>query len=50
MKLSTMFLLMAVLAASAVTAQKIEPAVNVAASGFSADRLKRIDDQMNDWV
>ena len=50
MKLSTLFLLMAVLTTSAATAQKIEQATNVATSGFSADRLKRIDDQMNDWV
>ncbi len=50
MKLSTLFLLMAVLTTSAVTAQKIEQATNVATSGFSADRLKRIDDQINYWV
>ena len=50
MKLSTLFLLMAVLTNSAATAQKIEQATNVATSGFLADRLKRIDDQMNDWV
>ena len=41
---------MAVLTTSVATAQKIEQATNVATSGFSADRLKRIDDQMNDWV
>ena len=50
MKLSTLFLLMAVLTTSAVTAQKIEQATNVATSGFLADRLKRIDDQINYWV
>ena len=41
---------MAVLTTSVATAQKIEQATNVATSGFLADRLKRIDDQMNDWV
>ena len=50
MKLRTLFLLMNVLTAMAAAAQKIEPAANVAASGFSADRLKKIDDQINDWV
>ena len=41
---------MAMVAAFSLNAQKIEQAVNVAATGFSADRLKRIDDQMNEWV
>lgn len=50
MKSGTLFFLMAVLFSGNITAQKIEQATNVAASGFSADRLKRIDDQMNDWV
>jgi CubicO group peptidase (beta-lactamase class C family) len=50
MKLHTLFLAMVVLAANTLTAQKIEPASNAAASGFSAERLKRIDEQMNDWV
>jgi CubicO group peptidase (beta-lactamase class C family) len=50
MKLSAFFLLVTMVAVTTATAQKIEPATNVAASGFSADRLKRIDDQMNDWV
>ena len=50
MKLSTLFLLMAVCFACNVAAQKIEQEVNVAASGFSEERLKKIDNQMNDWV
>jgi CubicO group peptidase (beta-lactamase class C family) len=50
MKLKIVFFILALFVAFAVTAQKIEPASNVAASGFSADRLKRIDVQMNDWI
>ena len=33
-----------------VLAQKIEPAVNAAAAGFSAERLARIDERVNEWV
>ena len=50
MKLSTLFLMMAVLVACNVTAQKIEQSANVATSGFSEERLKKIDNQMNEWV
>ena len=50
MKLSTLFLMMAVCIACNVTAQKIEQSANVAANGFSQERLKKIDAQMNDWV
>jgi CubicO group peptidase (beta-lactamase class C family) len=50
MKLSTLFLMLSVFFACTLMAQKIEPAANVSASGFSANRLKRIDEQMNDWV
>ena len=50
MKVCSLFFIMAMVAAFSLNAQKIEQAVNVAATGFSADRLKRIDDQMNEWV
>jgi len=50
MKLKTVFFIMTLFFAFDVTAQKIEQVTDVAASGFSAERLKRIDDQMNDWV
>ena len=50
MKLRTLFLLMIILAANNLTAQKIEPVINAAASGFATERLKRIDEQINDWV
>lgn len=30
--------------------QKLEPAVNSASAGFSAERLQRIDREMNEWV
>ena len=50
MKLKTVFFIMTLFFAFDVIAQKIEQATDVAASGFSAERLKRIDDQMNDWV
>ncbi len=39
-----------ILIACSVTAQKIEQSTNVAASGFSEERLQKIDVQMNDWV
>lgn len=50
MKVCSLFFMMAMVAAFSLNAQKIEQAVNVAAIGFSADRLKRIDDRMNEWV
>ncbi len=50
MKLSRLFLMMAVLIACNVSAQKIEQSANVTASGFSEERLKKIDNQMNEWV
>ena len=50
MKVCSLFFMMILLVAFTAMAQKIEPATNVAATGFSAERLKRIDDQMNDWV
>ena len=33
-----------------ISAQKIVPAATPEAAGFSAERLKRIDREMNDWV
>jgi CubicO group peptidase (beta-lactamase class C family) len=50
MKQSVLFLMTIVLAAVSVTAQKIEPVIVAEARGFSTERLKRIDDQINDWV
>jgi CubicO group peptidase (beta-lactamase class C family) len=50
MKQSVLFLMTIVLAAVSVTAQKIEPLIVAEARGFSTERLKRIDDQINDWV
>ncbi len=50
MKVCSLFFMMAMVAAFSLNAQKIEQAVNVATTGFSADRLKRIDDRMNEWV
>lgn len=43
------FLLLIIIAASAF-AQKIVPATTVESVGFSAERLKRIDVVLNDWV
>ncbi len=50
MKVHVLLLLLLLFTAFDIKAQKIEPATNVAATGFSGERLKRIDDQMNDWV
>ena len=50
MKVHVLVLLLLLFTAFDIKAQKIEPATNVAATGFSAERLKRIDDQMNEWV
>jgi CubicO group peptidase (beta-lactamase class C family) len=50
MKVCVLVLLLLVSVAFDIKAQKIEMATNVATAGFSAERLKRIDDQMNDWV
>jgi CubicO group peptidase (beta-lactamase class C family) len=50
MKLKILVFLLTLFFAFDVIAQKIEQANDVAASGFSAERLKRIDEQMNDWV
>ena len=50
MKVHVLLLLLLLFTASDIKAQKIEPATNVAVTGFSAERLKRIDDQMNEWV
>ncbi len=38
------------LLSSVTLAQKIVPAVTPEAAGFSSERLKRIDREMNDWV
>jgi CubicO group peptidase (beta-lactamase class C family) len=50
MKVCTLFFMMGMLVAFTGNAQKIEQATNVTATGFSTERLKRIDDLMNDWV
>lgn len=50
MKVSVLVLLLLVFIAFDIKAQKIEPTTNLAATGFSTELLKRIDDQMNDWV
>ena len=50
MKVHVLVLLLLLFNAFYIKAQKIEPATNVADIGFSAERLKKIDDQMNDWV
>ena len=49
MKKYILFLLLAGLVSSAFT-QKIVPATTVESAGFSAERLKRIDVVLNDWV
>ncbi|CAN5647292.1 serine hydrolase domain-containing protein [soil metagenome] len=43
-------LLFAVIIASAISAQKITVATSPEQAGFSSERLKRIDKNMNDWV
>ncbi len=50
MRLLTFFIAALLLGALTIKAQKIETAVNAASVGFSEERLKRIDVQMNDWA
>ncbi len=44
------FILLLNLQLSIVSAQKIVPAASPESAGFSSERLKRIDREMNDWV
>ena len=50
MKVSVLFFLLTTLFTSIGYAQKIEEATTVANEGFSAMKLKKIDDVMNEWV
>lgn len=50
MKKYILFFACFVLPFSFVTAQKIIPASTAEAAGFSSDRLKRLDREMNDWA
>lgn len=50
MKKHFVLLAIAALQLSLVFAQKITPAATPEAAGFSAERLKRIDKEMNSWV
>ncbi len=50
MKLASLFLLIFTSLVFSSNAQKIVPITDVATVGFSADRLKKIDVTMNDWV
>jgi len=50
MKLASLFLLIFTSLVFSSNAQKIVPAMDVATAGFSASRLKKIDDNMNEWV
>lgn len=43
-------LLIIVFACNHITAQKITPFTTAEAAGFSTERLKRLDREMNDWV
>lgn len=50
MKLGSLFFMIGVFAITTCDAQKIEVAATPATSGFSAERFKTIDDNLNDWV
>lgn len=50
MKVRILVFLLTLLIANYIKAQKIALVNNVTAIGFSPEGLKRIDDQMNDWV
>ena len=44
------FLLIAIVITSQLPAQQITQAIKPEAAGFSAERLKRVDASLNDWV
>lgn len=50
MRKNFFFLALVVLQLSIVSAQKIIPLTTPEAAGFSSERLKRLDREMNDWV
>ncbi len=50
MKLSSLFFMVSIVTANCCVAQKIQDANTAAAAGFSAERFKTIDDNLNDWV
>ena len=50
MKVSTVVILLSLIFPVVAGAQKITEGINVTAEGFSTERLKRIDDNMHDWV
>ncbi|MCW3093014.1 MAG: class beta-lactamase-related serine hydrolase [Ferruginibacter sp.] len=50
MKKQSLFLLSIVLQVTFVSAQTIMPVANAEAAGFSTERLKRIDNAMDEWV
>ena len=50
MKLGSLFFMICIVAAHTCVAQKIEAATSPATVGFSTERLKTIDDNMNEWV
>src|SRR5665647_147282 len=50
MKKQLILLLFIILQVSILSAQKIMPAANPEAAGFSTQRLQRIDKAMNEWV
>ena len=50
MKLVSLFFMMGIATAHMCGAQKIENATSAATAGFSTERFKTIDDNMNEWV
>ena len=50
MKLGSLFFIMSIFAIHTSYAQKLDVAVTAATAGFSAERIKTIDDNLNNWV
>ena len=50
MKLVSLFFMMGIATAHMCGAQKIENATSASTAGFSTERFKTIDDNMNEWV
>ena len=50
MKLISLFFMMGIATAHMCVAQKIENATSASTAGFSTERFKTIDDNMNEWV
>ena len=50
MKLVSLFFMMGIATAHMCVAQKIENATSASTAGFSTERFKTIDDNMNEWV